>query len=156
MTPSSPKAVSGAVDYLRSWFIQWTKHKDLILRRIEKIETMEGKTIIHMKDKEVQAMIETRLETAIPKLTQGWIQIVTLHNDENKKILIKEWETFIQFPKLTLFFINPFSKGDTRWTIHPYTHQQICDPDSLKTGLSTMGELVDPLTPEELEVKIRD
>ncbi|MBU0979868.1 MAG: hypothetical protein KJ709_03610 [Nanoarchaeota archaeon] len=141
--------------YLRDWFVHYIKHKDLVLRRIQAIDNTDQGLKLTMKDRVVDVLVEIQLTHAIHRLKDGWLYIVTLHNEENTKALAANWKSFSSNPKLTIFFVNPFSSQETKWVIMPYTHERICDISSLEQGFVSLAELVDPITVEELKRKMR-
>ena len=77
--------------------------------------------------------------------------LVSFNNRKNLDLVIENWRALIEFPFLTIYFVNPNSKMDRKWILKPYTHHKICDESSLKTGLKSMFGMVDSLPEKEIE-----
>jgi len=122
------------------------KHRDLVARKIVSVEEEEGGVLVTYKDKKVLFVPALTLDDP-SALTAGKEAktIVTLNNEGNVAFLLKHWKEASSQPNLTIMFINPFSSGDTKWVICPHIHSKIADPSSLKLGLESMSELVDPI-----------
>jgi hypothetical protein len=67
---------------------------------------------------------------------------------------LKNWSKLITIPKLSVYFVNPFSETDKRWIIFPYTHHQISEQESLSNGLRSLFESVDPIDEKTYCLKI--
>ncbi len=144
------------VKFIREWAVGYVKHRDMIAKNIVNIKEGPDKVVVEFKDKEQVFLIRpTAGDSIIKEINKDKnIGIVMLNSKENLDFLIKNWSKLIKFEKLTIFFINPFSELDTKWFISPYVHDRICDKDSLKLGLKTMFETVEPITEKELVKKI--
>ena len=103
-----------------------------------------------MKDRELDVVAASNLKDAIPKLKEGWLTVVTLHNEANRKALIENWKSFAAHPKLTVYFVNPLVASENKWVIVPHTHDKVCDHESLALGITAMGELVPLVSAEEV------
>jgi len=144
------------VKFIREWAVSYAKHKDILTKNITNIKEEQDRVIVELKDKEQVFLIRpTADDSVIQEINKDKnIGIVMLNSKENLDFLIKNWNKFIKFEKLTLFFINPFSELDTKWFISPYVHNRICDKDSLKLGLKTMFETVESTTEKDIIKKI--
>ena len=149
-----------AHSFLVEWTASFVKNKDVIARKIETIEkNKDGFDLyVKFKDKEQFFIISpsiSNLDLIISKLkNDSHYCIVTLNSGENLDSLIKNWRRLIEFKLLCVIFVNPFSQLDKKWIIYPYTHHKICDESSLKTGLKSMFEMVEPIEEKELVAKI--
>lgn len=149
-----------AHSFLMEWTASFVKNKDVIARKIGTIEkNKDGFDLyVKFKDKEQFFIISpsiSNLDLIISKLkNDSHYCIVTLNSGENLDSLIKNWRRLIEFKLLCVIFVNPFSQLDKKWIIYPYTHHKICDESSLKTGLKSMFEMVEPIEEKELVAKI--
>ena len=69
--------------------------------------------------------------------------VVTLHTKKNNRTLIERWKEYAAKERLVLVFVNPESKNEKYWIIHPSLHDAVADPATLKAGLASMAGLVD-------------
>ena len=147
-------------DFLVDWTIDFVKNKDVITKKIENIEKNKNgfDLSIKFKDKEqffVVAPNISDLNSIVARInSDSHFCIVTLNSSQNLESLIKNWRRLIEFKFLSIIFVNPFSQLDKKWIIHPYTHHRICDESSLKTGLKSMFEMVEPIEEPQLAAKI--
>lgn len=152
--------MESAHSFLVEWTANFVKNKDVVARKIENIEkNKDGFDLyVKFKDKEQFFIISpsiNNLDLIIPKLkSDSYFCIVILNSGENLDSLIKNWRRLIEFKFLSVIFVNPFSQLDKKWIIYPYTHHKICDESSLKTGLKSMFEMVEPIEEKELIAKI--
>ena len=152
--------MESAHSYLVEWTANFVKNKDVIARKIENIEkNKDGFDLyVKFKDKEQFFIISpniNNLDLVIPKLkSDSHFCIVTLNSGENLDSLIKNWRRLIEFKFLSVVFVNPFSQLDKKWIIYPHTHHKICDESSLKTGLKSIFEMVEPIDEKELTAKL--
>lgn len=140
-------------DFLKDWVINFARHKDILTKNI--VEIAENPLTVKFKDKEIAYLTE-------PKLNDGLMQkigenkcVVTFNTKENFDFFAKRFNEFSKFKGLVFYFVNPFSNLDTKWVINPYVHAQIADNASLKTGLKSMFEAVDPISEEEINEKFK-
>ena len=146
--------------YLVEWTVNFVKNKDVIAKKIDNIEkNKDGFDLyVKFKDKEQFFIVSPslgNLDLIIQKINNNsHFCIVTLNSFENIEILIKGWKKLIDFKFLSIIFVNPFSQLDKKWTIYPHTHNKICDESSLKTGLKSMFEMVEPIEEPQLVAKI--
>ena len=146
--------------YLIEWTVNFVKNKDVITKKIENIEkNRQGCDLyVKFKDKEQFFIISpslNSLDALIPKIKgNSHFCIVTLNSSENLDNLVKNWRRLIEFTLLSVIFVNPFSQLDKKWIICPCTHHKICDESSLKTGLKSMFEMVEPIEEPQLLAKI--
>ena len=147
-------------DFLVNWTINFVKNRDLISKKIEKIENGKDGFDLYVKykDKEQFFIILTSmgdLESTIKKINNNSnFCIVLLNSKENFQVTLKNWAKLADFKSLSIVFINPFSNSDKRWILYPNTHNKICDESSLETGLKSMFEMVEPIDEQQLLAKI--
>lgn len=146
--------------FLVGWTISFVKNKDIISKKIEKIENGKGNFDLYVKfkDKEQYFIITPSIadiDSIIQKINYiYYFTIVTFNSKENFDSLLKNWKRLVDFKFLSIIFINPFSELDKKWVIFPYTHNKICDESSLETGLKAMFGMVEPIEEQQLMAKI--
>ena len=126
---------------LHEWTRIFLKQKDLMRRRIRKLEeSQEGFTI------ETKDGMEERVVVADPLTTDEASKepdmIVCRNTKENVEELIKGWEDFAKPDHLTIVFANPDT--NEKWLLKPHHHDKVADKKSLKQGLLSMHEAVTP------------
>lgn len=146
--------------FLGDWTIHYVKNKDIVSKKIEKIENgKEGFDLyVKYKGREQYFIIVSSIndiDAVLQKVNNNpYFSIVTLNSKENFDILLKNWHKLINFKFLSIIFVNPFSETDKKWIVFPYTHQKICDGYSLKNGLKSMFAMVEPIEGNQLIAKL--
>jgi len=147
---------NGAKAALTEWIIHFLKNKDLIHRKIVSIEKDRHNFDIYVKYKEkeeffiIEPLIED-IKNILNKLKEDiHYGLVLFNNKMNLDLVIENWKSLLEFPNLTLYFVNPHSKLDKKWILRPAVHQKICEESSLKTGLKSMFAMVEPISKEEV------
>ena len=146
--------------FLVDWSINFVKNKDIISKKIEKIENGKDNFDLYIKykDREQYFIIVPNIadiDSIIQRINNNYyFSIVTLNSKENFNIIIKNWNRLISFKFLNIIFVNPFSEMDKKWIIFPHTHHKICDESSLQTGLRAMFEMVEPIEEQQLIARI--
>ncbi len=134
--------------FMVEWTINFVKNRDLVSKKIEKIEKgKEGFDLyVKYKDKEQYFIIlPSDILNAFKDIKDNsYFSIVLLNSAENLSFVLKNWNKFASFKCLSVIFVNPFSSSDKKWILYPHTHNKICDESSLETGLKSMFEMVDP------------
>lgn len=131
---------------LKQWAVDFIKHKDMMLKSIIDLKIND---VIHVKTKVkeqvyvIQPKIDGFQEAIDFAEKDQWVVVVCYNTKQNFDKLIKNWENIVKFKKLSVMFVNPESNIDKKWIIYPSTHNSICDPSSLKTGLESMFAMVD-------------
>ena len=145
--------------FLADWIIKYLDNKDAIKKDIIKIEkNKEGfDFIVHYKDKLKYFIVKKSLDGVIfNKIKEReFFVIVTLNNISNMSFVVNNWEKFVDFKFLSIYFINPFSNLDKVWVINPYIHDKVCDKNSLYQGLKSMSDMVESIDERELQQKIK-
>lgn len=147
---------------LIEWAINFIKTKDVLagtLQNIEKNKDNFDLKVIY-SNKEEFILIEPFVknpEYIISKLQkEKYIIIFLLNTHENHKFLVDNWKKFVDFPKLTIYFVNMLSNTEKKWAIKPYLHNMIADQKSLKEGLNSMFIAVEPITEESIQKVYKD
>ena len=141
---------------LVDWTVNFIKNKDVVLDSIIKIE--ESKDGFDLKviynDKEVFFIAEPfikDIDNIISRIDKDMhVNIVLFNSLDNFNIIADNWKRFVDFDKLTIYFVNMFSNTEKKWIIRPYVHNRISDKKSLKTGLKSMFSMVEPITEEDV------
>jgi len=129
------------------WYVEYRKYRDLIFKRISNIELKELATI-SLKDgnKEIGTAFNSVVESInfIKKhSTDEVISCIFENKKKSVKSLIENWDKFVKYKNLTLFFINQNSLTEKKWIIKPYIHNKITEKSALKTGIISMSSTVD-------------
>lgn len=146
--------------FLVEWTINFLKNKDILAKKIEKIENGKDDFDLYVKykDREHYLIVEPQLKdfnSIMQKINNNsYFSIVTLNSKENFDVVVKNWNALVGFKFLNIIFVNPFSESDKKWIIFPHTHHKICDEQSLDTGLKSMFGMVEPIEEEQLIAKI--
>ena len=152
--------MENAHPYLVDWTINFVKNKDVLTKKIESIEKNKNgfDLFVKFKDKGQSFIVApsiSDLNSIISKINNTLhFSIVTLNSNDNLESLIKNWRRLTEFKFLSVIFVNPFSQLDKKWIIYPSTHHRICDESSLKIGLRSMFEMVEPIEDPQLAAKI--
>jgi len=147
--------------FLVDWTINFIKNKDIVSKKIEKIEHRKDgfDLYVRYKDREQYFIIIAKIadiDSILQKINGiGHFSIVTLNSNENFEALLKNWSRLINFKFLNIIFANPFSATDKKWAVFPHTHHKICDESSLEAGLKAMFESVETIDEQQLAEKIR-
>ena len=137
--------------FLSEWAIEYFKSRDIIEKKIVSIDEVDDGIVIHKKDGDYKVNTVPELSINVP---EGEVGIITLNNRKNVETLYSNWSKFCSNPGLKIYFINPFSTTDKKWVINPCVHTRICDGATLRLGLISMFETVEPLTEEILSKKM--
>lgn len=147
--------------FLKEWVIGYLKNKDILEKRIEDIKPDEDgfDVVVKFNDKTQFFLIKPTIgnfDEIIEKIkNKGNVSLVVLNNRGNLDGVITNWDKLTEYKSFNVFFINPFSKMDKKWIISPYTHSKICDKGSLKSGLKSMFEMVEPINEERIKELIK-
>ena len=146
--------------FLVEWTTNFIKNKDIVAKKIEKIENGKDGFDLYVKynDREQYFIIAPNIidvDHIIQRLNNDfYFSIVTLNSKENFEVILKNWNRLINFKFLNIIFVNPFSELDKKWIIFPHTHHKICDESSLENGLKSMFNMVEPIEEYQLIAKI--
>ncbi len=149
-----------AHSFLAEWTVNFLKNKDILAKKIEKIENGKDGFDLYVKyrDREQYIIVAPRLPdfgSITKKINNNfYFSIVTLNSKENFDAVVKNWNAIIGFKFLNIIFVNPFSVSDKKWIIFPHTHHKICDEGSLESGLKSMFGMVEPIDENQLLARI--
>jgi len=147
--------------FLVNWIETYFKNRDIVAKQIEKIEKNVGKfdLIIHHKTGKIKIIIIKEILDDFEHILKDFDEedpntehvLVILNNKENIRKTVEKWNLLHSRVNLVIYFINPFSKTDTKWVIYPHTHHRITEQPALKSGLESLSLNVEYITKEELE-----
>lgn len=134
---------------LKDWLVMFVRHRDLFKKSILNIKE-EGRFVILETKNGVQYY------AVLPKIEDiGWllsdyqsktISLVVYNTMDNLNAVLKYWDELARLPMLAIYFVNPNSSTDKKWIIYPFTHSKISEEASLKQGLLTLFEGVEPFS----------
>lgn len=127
------------ISNLIEWTREYVKYKDIVHRRIEKIEEKENKILVHLKTGTVKTYICMYDLKSLDSKTLKDEVVVTLNRKDNFAWLLNNWENLHQ-TQVMFHFVN-LEKTES-WAINPHLHQSIADKESLKPGLISLFESV--------------
>ncbi|MBN2112420.1 hypothetical protein JW707_04970 [Candidatus Woesearchaeota archaeon] len=135
---------------LKEWTVNYIKNKDVLTKAIASIEEEKDGWDLVIKTKTgdkycIIAPVIKDINQIIGKLNDNFVTLVVLNKKENLDIITENWSRLVCFPKLSVMFVNPNSELEKRWIIYPYTHDKITEKPSLKKGLKSLFQTVDPL-----------
>jgi len=134
---------------LIDWAENYFKSRDAYEKKIMDIKKNDNILEIQYKDKLLKIISSNNLSD----IDIGNFIIITLNNRRNVDYLASNWKKFADFNLLKIYFINPLSTTEKKWIITPFIHDKVCDSSSLRQGLLSMFETVEPLTEEILKAK---
>ena len=146
--------------FLLDWTVNFIKNKDIVAKKIEKIENNKDgfDLFVKYRDREQYFIIAPNLadiDSIMQRINDKLhFTIVTLNSKGNFDAMLKSWDMLINFRFLSIIFVNPFSELDKKWIVFPYTHHKISDDSSLKNGLKAIFEMVEPIEEQQLIAKI--
>ncbi|MBI2101991.1 hypothetical protein HYT53_05265 [Candidatus Woesearchaeota archaeon] len=152
--------MENAHDFLVQWTVGFVKNRDLLAKKIERIENGKDGFDLYIKyrDREQFFIITPKIsdmDSIVRRINnEHHFSIVTLNSKENFDIILKNWNRLISFKFLSIIFVNPFSEMDKKWSVFPHTHHKICDEASLENGLKSMFSMVEPIEEGQLIAKI--
>jgi len=150
-----------AKSVLQEWIINFIKSRDAVFRKLISIEQNKENFDVFVKYKDKDRYISIKpiignIDNIIEKLSEDkHYGLVILNTKDNFNKITENWEKLVKFKHLCIYFVNPFSTLDKKWIIFPHTHNRICDESSLKTGLKSVFDMVDPITKKEIEVRFK-
>lgn len=154
--------MSALKSYLADWCITFLKNRDLVFRKIASIESQSGESdfAVNYKDGKKQSFFViddiSHISQFLSKLNnEFYFSIVTINSEKNFRLLLEKWNDLVQFKHLSIYFLNPFSALEKKWILHPYTHNKISEPGSLKSGLKSIFEAVEAITAEEFNERLK-
>ena len=144
--------------FLFEWSFQFIKNKDIVARKIVKIEEYlnQGYIFVEYKDRRGVYYIVPFISDfdkvwnelqEFKKATNSTDSCIVIFNSrENLDKITEKWSVVDKDQKLQIIFSNPFSTLEKRWSIMPYIHSKITEASALKQGLKALFETVDPIS----------
>lgn len=134
---------------LVQFILDYLKAKDVVAKQIIAVKHNEQGV-----DAVVEGVLNTRFVLAMPELTDEQLKrltgfkdrhvvLVTANTQKNLDFLINKWDELVQFPHLSVHFVNPNSNTERRWTVFPATHDRITERSSLRKGLESLFSTVE-------------
>ena len=148
--------ISKVTDFLKEWTVRHFKNRDLMLQNIEDIKEAEEYVDIKYKDRlQRYYLIGFLTDDNFSKIKNDiakdqFCTIILFNTRANLDFVVKAWNDLIKNRKLSIMFINPFSKTDKLWSFYPATHNYIAEGKGIKSGLSALFMNVDESTEQEL------
>lgn len=140
-------------EFLAEWAYHYAHHLSVFHGKDESI--VRNGPVVSVKGKDYTAeyfAAEDLSEYRHKNPSKGeTIYVVTLNTRDNLAALEKDWKKFAEYKNVLVLFLNPKSKLDTKWCIHPYVHNMVCDSTALHTGLKSLFANVDPLKKEDIK-----
>ncbi|MBW3012706.1 hypothetical protein KY325_00900 [Candidatus Woesearchaeota archaeon] len=138
---------------LKDWTLNYLKNKDIMLKRISTIEDKGSYILVKNKDEtHVIVIVKEKLDSVQPVLDDfkkyealhkaQKLTLILYNTKKNMELLLKSWDAFLEFPTLSIIFANP--AVNDKWIISPAVHHKIADKKSLKQGLISMFQNVEP------------
>lgn len=155
------------MNFLFDWTFHFIKNRDILVRRIVKIEEYinQGYIFVEYKDKRMVYLVVPFIKDfdkvwgslqEFKKSTDSSDSCLVVFNDkDNLDKVIENWQIMDKYPEFQIIFANPFSMQDKRWILIPYTHSRVTEPSALKQGLKAMFETVDPIRKKTVEKMLK-
>ena len=133
---------------LKEWIINFLRQRDLYEKKIISINKENEQINVKYDDKELIVFVVPELQdlSFLENLDKSNpLGIVVLNKKKNLKFLIDNWDFFVEFKSLTIYFVNTQSQTETKWIINPKVHDFVCERSSLKAGLESLFSAVEEL-----------
>ncbi len=147
-------------EYLIAWLAEFLKNKDLIQRRIARMERLDAGLRVERKDGTAVVYVpapkldEDALAKAGGKAAVG---IITFNTSANIAFLKKRWDAFASLGRhAQIIFINPASTREMRWIIFPATQSMLTKEKALLTSIDAIRAGVDELTEADIQKLVED
>jgi len=129
---------------LQEWAYHYIRNRDIIARSVAEIDKDESGLIVKYKDNSMMKVLAladlNRLDISEE---YSKVSVVTPNSIANIKWIMENWDKVKDHKGLTIYFVNPKSRLDKKWVLHPYTHNKICDSSALRTGIKAMSDMVE-------------
>ena len=136
---------------LKEWTLTYIKNRDILLRRISKIEDKgEYFLITHADESHVVVVVKEIISDFVAILdrlreleklhTATKLTLVVYNTEDNMSHVIRHWNELIALSTLTIIFVN--TATNEKWSVSPYVHHKIADPETLEQGLKALFESV--------------
>lgn len=136
-----------AKETLVNWIVEYVKSKDAMVKQITAIKpnAQDCDVVVEGTLKNQFVVVQPTLAgvAELGAFKDKHLVLVTTNARENMEFLISNWEKFVQFPHLSVYFVNPNSAMDKRWVIFPATHDRITERRALRKGIESLFSTVD-------------
>jgi hypothetical protein len=142
-----PVAVKDSRQVLKDWIIGYLKARDAVAKQIVSIaENADGADIVIDCILKKQFVIVQQILSdpcALAAFQDRHIVLVTANTRANLEFLISNWDSFVRFQHLSIYFVNPDSGLEKRWVIYPATHNCLFEKNALRKGLESIFSSVE-------------
>ena len=139
---------------LKEWAKTYFLNKDLLMGKKPKVEEKDDYILITNEDgSHVIVIVKEELETIKPIVdrfteleqqhTPIKLTLVLYNKKENIEFIVSGWRELIKKQNLSILFANPHTNN--KWSINPYIHNKIADKKTLKKGLLSLFDTVEPV-----------
>ena len=137
------------MDPLAAWVLEYLRNKDIVKQSITGIKELNDYSfIVEQRTKRTLVYVAASIENLDSILSEisGMADdmhpmIATLNTASNIAAITRNFKKLSEFHKmLQLLVFNPDSSTDKKWTIFPWTHMRIADPETLSQGIKAMSE----------------
>lgn len=135
------------LNHLNELFVEYRKNRDLLFRKISKIEINQTIVIFFKNNNQEVASSFLKVEDSLDFLAKheknDFLSLVFYNTRQNVKDLIKNWAFLVDYVNLTIYFFNDKSLTDFKWIIKPYVHDKVIESKDLKLGIESLASGVD-------------
>lgn len=128
---------------LKEWTKYYIKFKDAMKKRIKEIHEKEYGYVVEEKNGNKTYYVINHIQEGIAHLDNlkgEKIYFVTPNTKTNIKETITQWKQLCEHKELTIIYANP--KANESWLLHPHTHANVSEQESLAQGLQTLYESI--------------
>lgn len=139
-------------EQLLQWTETFVRNKDLVQRKLEECRAEENKLICHHKDKDtviwlIIPFLEKHDELLKELERYEHCALVCYNTKHNFDYLVEHWDAFVNFKRnFHIYFVNPFSQTEKRWTVYPQTHHFLSGGKKIEKSLKSLFSTVEPIT----------
>lgn len=137
---------------LTKWTLTYIKNRDVMLKKISKVEDKKEYILVTNKDEtHIVYIVKEKLTSLAPIMRRfkeleeehkaNKFTLVLYNQRQNLDQVISAWDNLLDLEKLTIVFANP--ETNEKWVVAPYVHDKIADPQNLKNGLVSLFEGVE-------------
>lgn len=136
---------------LKEWLIHYVKNKDILQKKIVKIEDTDFGIKVHTKVHLHNYIIIDDLskiqdiKSELNKNKGGRTSLVVLNTKKNYDIVVSNWKTMVEFdPHFSIIFANPKALIEKKWIVFPHTHNSLSE--DYKLGLKSLFDTVETVS----------
>ncbi len=142
-------------EYLLAWLEEFLKNRDLVHKRIARMERSGKELHVERKDGTCIVYIPAPVLDVrdLAKAARHHpVGIVTFNTSANVAFLKRRWEAVVDLGRHTqVIFINPVSAQETRWIIFPATQAMLTKGKTLLAGIDAIRATVDEIAEKDIE-----